>query len=326
MAAAYFSFENQRLCTNPLPLCQSAVTISNMPGPAEVIKPAIQHLIRGGFSIVVDEVRGSYRRRQADEVSATVTELRPDIPDEYGDLPPLDQTRIGDSLAPPGEDDQLPGGLFAVVVGMDYEKRILRQCVTSGRDTKFDVLIVGPPGSAKSLLLEELRPLPDTRYVAGPSMSPGGLTSMFVDSDNPPRILLIDEIDKTDPATLDRLLTIMDGTVTRVRHGSQVDEAVNCRIIAAANSEAGLRPALLTRFWIMPLNDYTLEERRAVIAGFLVTRRGIAADTAQEIANQVAERGGDTRDAAQIASVWEKDPELAHEMIKRLGPVRKEGP
>jgi len=285
-----------------------------MPDPA-VVKPAVQYLIRGAFSMVADEVRGAYRRKQRPEAI------------EFSDLeieafPSLDNARLGDTLAPgeAGDGEPLPDDLFGCVVGLEYELRVLRRVVTS--DTPLHALIIGPPGCAKSLMLEELRRLPETRYIVGRNMTSSGLLELFVENPNPPRLLLIDEIEKSDPSTLATLLTVMDGKATRAVHGkAAVEQEVDVRIVAAGNSKDKIPPALMSRFIELDLVAYTAEERRAVIAGFLVTRRGLPADQAQEIADLVAPRGGDTRDADQIAGMWAQDPELARDMISRLGPV-----
>lgn len=279
-----------------------------------IVKPAVKHLIRGAFSMVMDEVRGSWRRRNAPdgEIALEVEELPA--------LPPLDETRLGHSIAPPTDAEAeigVPDDLFSPVVGMTHEIRVLRRCVVS--DPPLHAVIIGPPGSAKSLLLEELRRLPETRYIVGRNMTSSGLIEMFVDSDNPPRILLIDEIEKSDPNTLATLLTVMDGKATRAVHGKgAVERDIDVRIIAAGNSKTKIPDALLNRFIELDLQPYSAEERQAVIEGFLQNRHGMDPELAHEIATRVAERGGDTRDAYQIAQVWQNDPELAREMASRL--------
>ena len=279
-----------------------------------VIKPAVSHLIRGAFSMVMDEVRGSWRRRN--DVGGVTIEM-----DELPPLPPLDETRLGHTIAPPTDAETevgVPDDIFAPVVGMEHEIRVLRRVIVS--EPPLHALIIGPPGTAKSLLLEEIRRCPDTRYIVGRNMTSAGLIEMFVDSDSPPRILLIDEIEKSDPNTLATLLTVMDGKATRAAHGkSAVERSVDVRIIAAGNSKARMPDALLNRFIELDLQPYTPAEREAVIVRFLETRHGFDAEQSHEIATMVAEHGGDTRDAYQIAQIWRNDPELAKEMAGRLG-------
>lgn len=286
-----------------------------MPGMEEtIIKPAVSHLIRGAFSMVMDEVRGSWRRRG--DVGGVAIEV-----DELPPLPPLDETRLGHTIAPPTDAETevgVPDDIFAPVVGMEHEIRVLRRVIIS--EPPLHALIIGPPGTAKSLLLEEIRRMPETRYIVGRNMTSAGLIEMFADSDNPPRILLIDEIDKSDPNTEATLLTVMDGKATRATHGkSAVECEVDVRIIAAGNSKAKILDALLNRFIELDLQPYTPEQRRTVIERFLETRHGLEPEQAREIADMVAVRGGDTRDAYQIAQIWRNDPELAKEMAGRLG-------
>ena len=204
-----------------------------MPDPTfvqQVVKPSAQKLIRGGFSMIVDEVRGHYRRKGEPQAEFHIN--------EYGPLPDLDSARLGDSLAPgeaiPATD--MPDDLFGPIVGMEYETRVLKRCVMS--EVPLHALVIGDPGTGKSLLLEELHRLPDTRFVVGRNMTPSGLIEMMVDQDEPPRILLIEEIDKSDPTTLATLLTVMDGKATRAVTANPPWSATSM----FASSRLGTRP------------------------------------------------------------------------------------
>ena len=282
-----------------------------------IVKNSITYLVRGGISLAVDEVKDRYR-----------TKNRPELPEgslEFVPLPSLDDARLGDSLAAPETAVVAPENLFDVVVGMQYEKNVLRKCAESDRGIDSHVLIIGPPGSAKSLLLDELKQLDGTHYVIGRTATSAGLIALFVDKegnvrDDAPRILLVDEIEKTDPGTLTTLHGIMDQHVTRAVGGKPaVDEPVDVRVIAAGNSTKGIPDSLLSRFWILELPAYTPAQRKEVIVETLTKRRGMTPEDANEIADLVVKHGGDLRDAGQVATRWQEDPELARDMASRLG-------
>ena len=81
-----------------------------------------------------------------------------------------------------------PEDIFDPVVGYDDVKWLLRRSLASERLLHF--LFVGPPASAKSLLLMELERLDGAYYAVGSSSTRAGLRQLLFDLR--PRILLID--------------------------------------------------------------------------------------------------------------------------------------
>lgn len=243
-----------------------------------------------------------------------------------GDLEDLRELD-GDPLMPAGaarstDDDpapaRVPGDLFSPVIGHDYEKRLLRRAIASEKPAILHVLIEGPPGGAKSLLLDECARTPGAVYVAGSTITSSGLVALFLDGEQEPRLLLFDEIDKAEQKTRDTLLTITDQKATRVVGNKEpVVRDIDVRVIAVCNSRAPLSPALLSRFQVLRLSDQTQQQRREVIEHFL-RDRGTPPLVAIEIASTVAAAGQDTREAARIAGVYASDPDLAKEMLVRL--------
>lgn len=268
--------------------------------------------IRGILSFAATELGDSFKRKNVPPMPES------DSLAEFGELPSLDEAPLGASLAPSVETSDIPADLFACVVGLESEIRILRWAATS--NPPHHVLLIGPPGTAKSLLLEELNRLPDSQLVYGSAITPSGMREMFLDSNDPPRILLVDEIEKSPPEAIEAIRETMDGKVTRIAHGKPAtEEDVDCRVIAACNSTKGMDPSILSRFVDMPLEELTSAERERVIATFLVNRRKMEEAPAREIASLIAQTGGDTRDAEQVATMWLHDETLARERISQLG-------
>lgn len=280
----------------------------------EVVE-AIRYATQGVFGMVTEAVKGRAMARWAtpppEEGVVGFEGL-----EAFPALPSLDEARLGDSIGVRDTAAVIPDDLFADVVGLDHEKALLRTCWTSG--SRLHCLMVGPPGSAKSLLMDELRRLPRTRHLVLGATTAKGLRDLLLDGERP-RLVLIEEIEKSDQAVRQALLTAMDGLVTKDVHGAheEVDE-IDTRFVAAANSTRGLSDALLSRFVILEMRPYTAEERHAVIRGFLTTRHHLDEATAEEIAALVAPHGGDVRDAEQIATVWATDPDLARAQAARL--------
>lgn len=306
-----------------------------MPDPT-ALRQAAQILARGAFGMATDEVAGAWRRRH--RPTAALPAVEPVIPrpegeegvfatlpapdpattglPEYTDLPSLAEVELGETVAGPPRPRQLPEDLFGSIVGFDTEKRVLRRVILS--DSQLHALLIGPPGSAKSLFLEELRRLPDSRYVVGRNMTSTGLMDILGGEEGGIEVLLIDEIDKADQGVLGTLLAAMTGKATRAVHGKHLEIDTDVRVVAAANTAAPLHEALRSRFIELHLAAYTLEQRKAVIAGFLANRKGVEAHQAKEIADLVAPLSADVRDAEQIAAVAKDDPALARELAKRL--------
>jgi holliday junction DNA helicase RuvB len=306
-----------------------------MPDPA-LLRQAVQIVTRGMFTMVTEEVAGQWRKRGVPTTTTFETTIPvipmedgvegPPAPDtagrlalpEYGDLPSLDEARLGQGLTEAPEDapPELPEDLFGVIVGMEMEKRVLRRVVLSAG--QLHALLVGPPGSAKSLFLEELRRLPESRYVVGRNMTSAGLLDIVNGEQGKVHLLLIDEIDKGDQNVLSTLLSVMTGKATRATHGSHLEVDTDIRVVAAANSAEPLHEALRSRFIELHLAPYSLEQRKAVIAGFLANRKDIDPKRAAEIATWVAPLSADVRDAEQIAEVDREDPDLAKQLAERL--------
>lgn len=285
--------------------------------PTEAVNAIGTFLTRGVFQAVTERVAGAMKSRLYAQAEDGLPRTK-----ELAELPDLDEegmTRLGSSLAPnPPLSEQIPPDLFDDIVGHGHEKAVLMQSLR-GKE-KMHVLLVGPPASGKSQMLDDMRRnIPGTRYIVGRNLTSSGLREVLLAS-NPPDVLLVDEIDKADEQHIGTLLTVMDGRVTEAVHGRHADEDTQVRVIAACNELAGpVKGPLQSRFVILRVKAYTPEERRQVIEGFLVKRKGMRKQDAQEIARLMAPKTAtDVRDAEQVAGVWNDNRALAMEMIRRM--------
>jgi hypothetical protein len=279
-------------------------------------------------TIGVDEVTGRMTK------TATIEEGRAVTPIDRGEMaafPSLDEAGIGDTLGESllSEDDrvpQIPSDLFAGVVGLEYERSVLRHCLSGEWSPRKHALIVGGPGSAKSFLLEQVRPLPETRYVT--EFSRAEIRRVVGESMQGSGVLLIDEIDKADRDAQDALLVLMDGNLAPAIHGQSEERHVEIRVIGACNDPSRLSDPLRSRFHLLALPEYGVEQRTKVMTAILETREGISPELAAQIAGQVAPYSADVRLAERIAEAHLSDPDLAAQMVARLGnaqalPARK---
>lgn len=219
---------------------------------------------------------------------------------------------------------QVPPRLFSDVIGCEHEKAVLRQVIASQADwahgvTPLHALLEGPPASAKSMMQVDVsQAFPgQSMLVSAGSIRPAGLRKLVIENPNV-RILLVEEMEKSDQEVQDAFLEIMDGRVSRlVATKDPVQMQVDIRVIASCNSSARLSPPLLSRFIHLTMKPYSVAERKTIIRDRL-TKRGLAAKDAAAIADLVAPRNADIRDADQIATVWTSDRTLATQMISRL--------
>lgn len=285
----------------PLP---TAAISGVLPGLAATL------LAQQAIGFVGNQLIGRAMRRVGSETPPEIEGL--------DDLPELGDLELGSFLAPPQPiKDLLPDDLFDNIVGLERPKKLVRTALQSEQRPRMNVIFIGPPASGKSMFLEEVRRVPGSRWIVGRNMTSAGLRELFT-LDEPPRILLIDEIEKSDNEVLGTLLTIMDGRLTEAVHGRTKEEDVDVRVIAAANDDRPIYPALLSRFQKVYLAPYTNKQRQQVIYGSLRSK-DVPETRARHIARLVAPRSADVRDAERVAHIWESDPLLAKETALELG-------
>jgi len=197
--------------------------------------------------------------------------------------------------------EEIPADLFSIVVGHNDVKEILWRSIRS--NGTVHVLLHGSPASAKSLFLEELSRLPNSRFVLGSSLTKAGLIQVLFESK--PRYLIIDEIDKiSDEDNLSALLSLMErGIVVETKYNRQRSIELTTTVFAAANRIEVLPPELLSRFVRLRFKDYTPDEFMEVVRVVLTERERVPMHVAvyigERVLSELASR--DPRDAVKIA-------------------------
>jgi MoxR-like ATPase len=219
------------------------------------------------------------------------------------------------------------GANFKMVEGMDDVKYVLEQSIrrqhdtkVTGQDRRIHVLLVGPPGVSKSLLLLEAeKEIPEDRrvFVLGSQVSKAGLRERLLSNPNVD-FVLIDELDKMGKEDYDVLLSLMEaGRIAVLKHRMQRDEKVMATVIATANYLERIPVELLDRFWLLYVESYDSQDFVKVATRILMERGQLEREQAEEIARLCWELGyRSIRDVVRVANFAQGDVNKAREMLK----------
>jgi len=219
-----------------------------------------------------------------------------------------------------GEEIEIPGDIFSIIHGFDDIKKLILRSLKS--NNPVHILLVGPPGSAKSLFLYELNRIPGSYFMVAGTSTKAGIRDILLEF--MPRILLIDELDKiTNPMELSVLLTWMEtGKVVVTTHTMKRESVGKGWLFAACNSTKRFPPELLSRFLVLRIPPYTDEEFVGVVKKVLTEREGKTPELADYIAKKVLSMGSrDPRDAIKIARLCntKEDVDEVVQIMKKYG-------
>jgi Holliday junction DNA helicase RuvB len=202
----------------------------------------------------------------------------------------------------------IPEDLFSVIEGYEDLKEFFRMALKSPEP--IHVLLVGPPGTAKSLFLMELERLPGSRFVVAGTSTKAGIRDVI--SEELPKYLIIDELDKIDNAKdLSCLLTWMEtGRIIITQAGRKEERISKGWVFAAANTTKGLPPELLDRMQVFRISPYTQEQFERVVVGYLVKRMGVDEELAKYIAKKVGSYSSSVREAIRVACLAKTKEEV----------------
>jgi Holliday junction DNA helicase RuvB len=181
--------------------------------------------------------------------------------------------------------------------------------------------LVGPPASAKTMILEAIFKYYDVPIILAGASTRAGLRDYIVE--NVPEIMLIDELDKVEN-TLDLsvLLTWMESQkliVTMATKKAYVKCPKVCKVIAAANQISRIPPELLSRFVVVNLKPYTEDEVREICINILKNREGVDEGLAKKVAEAIVSKlkSKDPRDCVKIARLA-RTPEEVDKVVEIL--------
>jgi len=210
------------------------------------------------------------------------------------------------SLLPDKEQREIPKDLFNIIVGHEEKKNIILRSIKAKKPVP--ILLWGTPSSAKTLMLEELARLPNSKLVLGSSLTKAGLYELLFN--DRPTYLLLDELDKIDDTqNLAALLSLMErGLITETKYKRYRNIRLKCWVFASANEIKHIPRKLMSRFLKLRFFDYTDDEFADVVVNVLRDREGISERLAIYISQKVLRelKSKDVRDSVKIARLLKK--------------------
>lgn len=143
--------------------------------------------------------------------------------------------------------------LFANIVGYDDIKKIFNYAFNSS--LPVHILLVGPPGSAKTLFLMECMKLSRSYFTLGSHSTKAGMLDYLFN--NRPKNLIIDEIEYMAIKDQAALLSLMEtGILSETKYEKTRKSIMKTWVFASCNDEKKLLTPLLSRFFVLYFKKY----------------------------------------------------------------------
>jgi Holliday junction DNA helicase RuvB len=210
---------------------------------------------------------------------------------------------------------------FEEIVGHDDTKQNFVKAILSKRPVH--ILLLGSPGSAKTMFLTEImREHKASYFVVGSNTTKAGLVNQLFE--RRPKFLLIDELEKMSMKDQNALLHLMEtGIISETKINKTREMELTSWVFATANSCEKIIKPLLSRFAILEMPEYTFEEFTE-IAVIKLRQENVDVSTAKLIAEKVWNELGsrDTRDVTKVARLADSIDEI-HFVVKMLNKQQR---
>ena len=189
--------------------------------------------------------------------------------------------------------------LFNNIVGYDNIKKIFYFAIRS--HLPVHVLLVGPPGSAKTLFLMECMNLQRSYFTLGSHSTKAGMVDyLFV---NRPRYLIIDEIEYMAIKDQAMLLSLMEtGILSETKFEKTRRSVMKTWVFASCNNEKKLLTPLLSRFIVLHFKKYDYKTFLNITKHILLKECNLEQNCSELIAYKVWNelKSRDIRDCIKI--------------------------
>ena len=211
--------------------------------------------------------------------------------------------------------------LFNNIVGYDNIKKIFYFAIRS--HLPVHILLVGPPGSAKTLFLMEGMNLQRSYFTLGSHSTKAGMVDyLFV---NRPRYLIIDEIEYMAIKDQAMLLSLMEtGILSETKFEKTRRSVMKTWVFASCNNEKKLLTPLLSRFIVLHFKKYDYKTFLNITKYILLKECNLEQNCSELIAYKVWNelKSRDIRDCIKIGRL-SKDSEDINLITNTLKQYKK---
>ena len=211
---------------------------------------------------------------------------------------------------------ELSDSLFANIVGYDDIKKIFNYAFNSS--LPVHILLVGPPGSAKTLFLMECMKLSRSYFTLGSHSTKAGMLDYLFN--NRPKNLIIDEIEYMAIKDQAALLSLMEtGILSETKYEKTRKSIMRTWVFASCNDEKKLLTPLLSRFFVLYFKKYDYATFEKIANHILASECNIDFEVSTMIAQLVWNKlkSRDIRDCIKIGRIC-NNKEDVYTIIKTL--------
>jgi holliday junction DNA helicase RuvB len=207
---------------------------------------------------------------------------------------------------------------FENIVGHSDIKLIFNKAILS--DRPIHILLVGKPGSAKTMFLTEImKSFKSSIFLVGSNTTKAGLVNQLFEKR--PKFLLIDELEKMNNTDQMSLLNLMEtGIISETKINKTRQMELASWVFSTANSCQKIIEPLLSRFFVVEIPEYTFDEFREIAVTRLRKEdvdKYIASLIAEKVCNELDSR--DIRDVVKVGRLASniEDVSFVVSMMKR---------
>ena len=211
--------------------------------------------------------------------------------------------------------------LFENIIGYDNIKKIFSFAISS--HLPVHILLVGPPGSAKTLFLMECMNLQRSYFTLGSHSTKAGMVDYLFT--NRPRNLIIDEIEYMPIKDQAALLSLMEtGILSETKFEKTRKSVMKTWVFASCNNEKKLLTPLLSRFLILHFKKYNYESFLKITKHLLLKECNLESNVSIQIAHLVWNKlkSRDIRDCIKIGRL-SKNIEDVNLIVNTLKQYKK---
>lgn len=211
---------------------------------------------------------------------------------------------------------------FEEIIGHQDIKRIFINAIIS--KNPVHILLVGSPGSAKTMFLTEINRLfKASLFVIASNATKAGIINQLFEKK--PKFLLVDELEKMNTGDQTSLLHLMEtGIISETKVNKTRHIELSSRVFATANSCEKIIEPLLSRFVVLEIPEYNFKEFKDVVA-YRLKKENLDEMTAIYIAEKVWNElnSSDVRDAVKVGRLARNIQEVPF-LVKMMKVLEKD--